>query len=123
MTVLLVAAGDPELTSTWSGVPNRIVRELRIFYNRIARRNWCGGSSVAEALYRGVPALVSENAEISSLYGNVVEMCPAEDAVTLAERLRNFFARSADDRLEQAKHAAALVRDDTYARFVSALVS
>lgn len=99
----------------------RLFANAAVFVN--VRRNWCGGSSVAEALYRGVPVLVSENAEISSLYGSVVEMCPAEDAVTLAERLRTFFARSADDRLEQAKHAAALVRDDTYARFVAALVS
>jgi len=98
----------------------RLFADAALFVN--VRRNWCGGSSVAEALYRGVPALVSENAEIRALYGDLVETCPAEDAAALAERLRVFFARSADERRRLAERASERVRGNTYSRFVATLL-
>ena len=94
----------------------------RCFVN--VRKGWCGGSSVAEALYRGVPVVVSRNPEIECLYGEcpAVSLVEPENVAALAERLRVILLK--EDREYEAMCRAAhdLTANDTYAKFVGEIV-
>lgn len=91
--------------------------EARCFVN--VRRGWCGGSSIAEALYRGVPVIVSDIPEIRRELGSseAVVYSKPEDEVELAQRLKMLFDNEAGYR-DVCNQAHETMSRSTYARFV-----
>lgn len=99
---------------------DRLFREARCFVN--VRRGWCGGSSIAEALFRGVPAIVSRQAEIQTLYPHAI-VCEPENPEALAHVLTRLMTIiSPDEYRAICREANAGVKDDTYANFIRAIL-
>lgn len=98
----------------------RLFREARCFVNVCC--GWCGGSSIAESLYRGVPVIVSPQAEIRALYP-LTQECEAEKPSALARALSNFFAMPADQYRDLCWQGATAVKGDTYERLVRELLT
>lgn len=94
----------------------------RCFVN--VRRGWCGGSSVAEALYRGVPVVVSSNPEIECLYGGcpAVSLVEPENVAALAERLKVLFSMGRSEYEAICRAAHERTKNDTYGNFVGCML-
>lgn len=95
----------------------------RCFVN--VRKGWCGGSSVAEALYRGVPIVVSRNPEIECLYGEcpAVSLVEPENVDALAERLKALFSMGRSEYEAICRAAHERTKNDTYANFVGCMLT
>ncbi len=105
----------PEQKETY----DRLFRDARCFVN--VRKGWGGGSSVAEALYRGVPIIVGNYADIVGLYGDdgvFGYYCDQEDVTFLKAKLENMLALSPQCYriMSEAAHNAAL--GSSYVDFV-----
>lgn len=98
---------------------DRLFREARCFVN--VRRGWCGGSSVAEALFRGIPAIVSRQAEIQTLYPHAI-VCESENPEALSHELSRVLTMPPDEYRAICKQVSADVKDDTYENFVRAIL-
>ena len=95
----------------------------RCFVN--VRKGWCGGSSVAEALYRGVPVVVSRNPEIECLYGGcpAVSLVEPENVAALAERLKVLFSMGRSEYEAICRAAHERTKNDTYGNFVGCMLT
>lgn len=95
----------------------------RCFVN--VRKGWCGGSSVAEALYRGVPVVVSRNPEIECLYGDcaAVSLVEPENVAALTEKLKDLFLSGNVEYEARCRAAHDSTVDDTYANFVGCMLA
>lgn len=102
---------------------NALYDQARCVVN--VRGGWGGGSSIAEALYRGKPIVVGDYAEIKALYG--VESgrfgyyCRQVDEVDLAEKLRLMFSLDEKRYLQMCRAAYETAKNDTFERFVKGL--
>lgn len=108
----------------------QLYRKARCFVN--IHKGWCGGSSVAEALYRGVPVIVSNHKEIVELYGDGKSIigkqkwgyfCEAGNIEMLAEQLKELLAVSNEIYSDMGNAAHAITANDTYDNFISKLLS
>lgn len=103
---------------------DRLFREARCFVN--VRKGWGGGSSVAEALYKGLPVVVGNYADIVGLYGNKEDFgcyCTPANVNELAQKIQYLMMLSADEYAFFCRTAHGKVANDTYAAFVQEVLS
>ena len=89
--------------------------EARCLIN--VRKEWGGGSSVAEALYRGLPVIIGLHADLIELYrkaGDAIAFVSGSSLNELVVAVKKCLSRSDDDYEAICKKAHEAVRDDTY---------
>ena len=98
-----------------------LFKEARCLVN--IRKNWGGGSSVAEAMYDYLPIIVGRYPEIVSMYGEDDSRfgmyCGEEDIHALADKLRAMLDMDSESYREVCVSAHNLVANDTYERLLT----
>ena len=86
------------------------------------KKGWGGGSSIAEAMYAGLPVICGNYADIVALYGEEARFgayCEPGNVQMLTEKLRWLLSRKGSEYVEMCHAAHDLVKNDTYRRLVS----
>lgn len=113
----------------WHGYLNKSIPEHAKIYNELfaragifvnVRSGWGGGTSVAEALSKGVPVIVGDYPDIVGQYGDAKfgAYCETKNPVALAKELRRIFSISNDVYSACSRAAVEVTRGCTFERFV-----
>ena len=89
------------------------------------RKGWGGGSSIAEALYCGLPVIVGDYPDIVGMYGNDESFgyyCQQEDADKLASKIKKMFALSDEQYISMCQSAIMKTRGCTYKNLIDKIL-
>lgn len=90
------------------------------------RRGWGGGSSIAEALYCGLPVIVGDYPDIIGMYGSDESFgyyCKQEDVDALASTIRKMFDLSDEQYVRMCQSAVMKTKDCTYKNLITKILS
>lgn len=97
-----------------------LIRNARCLVN--IRRGWGGGSSIAEALYNGLPVVSGSYPDIQGLYGDEGKAClycTPGSVDELTGKLQTMLSMSVEEYRAMCRHASDMTKDDTYANYVA----
>lgn len=102
-----------------------VVAEARALIN--VKHGWGGASTISESMLQGLPVIIARYPEIEAMYG--VEdgqygyFCKPMDVPDLTDKMRFMLAMSDRDYAAMCQRAHAIVKDDTYDKFMGRLLA
>ncbi len=100
-----------------------LIENARCLIN--VRRGWGGGSSIAEALYCGLPIIVGDYPDIIGMYGTDESFgyyCKQEDSDALAGIIKKMFELSDEQYIGMCQCAVMKTKDCTYKNLVANII-